>query len=174
MYMKKIPPFAILTVITLLAAMLLALTNTVTADPIALAATNAANAARKAVLVSADTFEALPNDSTVDSLYRGLANGAPVGYAATVTVTGFGGPIEVTVGLNPEGEVVGLNVGGSAFAETAGLGTKAKEPAFTGQFIGKQTPVTLKKDVDAISGATITSSAVVKAVNLAGAAVAGQ
>lgn len=171
--MKKIPPFAILTAITLIAALMLALTNTVTAGPIASAAGNAADAARREVLATAETFDPVAHDSAVDSLYRGIAGSKTVGYAVTATVAGFGGPIEVTVGLDASGVLTGLRVGGSSFAETAGLGTKAREPAFTDQFIGKQTPVTLKQDVDAISGATITSAAVTKGVNLAAAAVAG-
>lgn len=166
----KMPPFAILTLITLVAAMLLALTGYVTAGPIAAAAQDAANAARKAVLAAADTFEALPHDATVSSLQRGTAGGEAVGYAVTVTASGFGGPIEVTVGLSAQGAITGLNVGGSQFAETAGLGAKAKEPAFTGQFVGLTSPVTLGADVDAISGATITSAAVTDAVNRAAAA----
>ncbi|MCE5343028.1 MAG: FMN-binding protein [Eubacteriales bacterium] len=169
---KKFPPFAILTVITLCAALLLALTNFVTIGPIAATSAKAADEARKAVLSEAEDFEPLTHDDTVDSLYRGLKSGATVGYTATVTVSGYGGPVEVTVGLDANGVLTGLNVGGSKFAETAGLGAKAKEPAFTDQFIGKQTPVTLKKDVDAISGATITSTAVTKGVNAAAAAVA--
>ena len=88
-----------------------------------------------------------------------------------MTVTGFGGPIEVTVGVDTHGTVTGLSVGGSSFAETAGLGAKAKEPAFTDQFVGKTAPLTLKVDVDAISGATITSRAVTDGVNTAAAAV---
>lgn len=170
--MKKMPPFAILTIITLVAAALLALTGYVTAEPIAAAAQNAADAARKAVLATADTFEELPHDATVDSLYRGLAGGKAVGYAVSATVNGFGGPIEVTAGFDTQGAITGLNVGGSQFAETAGLGAKAKEPAFTGQFVGKTAPLTLGADIDAISGATITSTAVTDAVNRAAAAMA--
>jgi len=58
-------------------------------------------------------------------------------------------------------------VGGSDFKETEGLGAKAKEPAFTDQFQGKQPPLTLGQDVEGISGATITSSAVVEGTNQA-------
>ena len=167
---KKLPPFALLTVITLCAALLLALTNDVTLGPIAAASAKAADEARIAVLPSAESFEELENDGTVDALFRGIAGGETVGYAVTVTVAGYGGPVEVTVGLDINGALTGLNVGGSKFAETAGLGAKAKEPGFTGQFVGKKTPVTLEQDVDAISGATITSAAVTKGVNLAAAA----
>jgi electron transport complex protein RnfG len=169
---KKFPPFAILTAISLFAALMLALTNAVTLGPIAASSAKAADEARMAVLPAAESFETLVSDSTVDALYRGLAGGVTVGYTATVTVAGYGGPVEVTVGMDTNGAITGLNVGGSDFAETAGLGAKAKEPAFTGQFVGKQPPLTLKQDVDAISGATITSVAVTNAVNTAAQAVA--
>jgi electron transport complex protein RnfG len=169
---KKFPPFAILTVISLCAALLLAMTNAVTVGPIAVASAKAADEARRAVLTDADSFEELSHDDTVSSLYRGLKGGETIGYTATTTVVGYGGQIEVTVGIDTDGALTGLSVGGSKFAETAGLGAKAKEPAFTGQFVGKTAPLTLKKDVDAISGATITSTAVTKGVNIAAAAVA--
>jgi len=168
---KRIPPFAILTIISLCAALMLALTNAVTVGPIAEASAKAADEARKAVLPEAETFEELAHDDTVDSLFQGLANNEAVGYTATVTVTGYGGPIEITIGMDETGALTGLNVGGTKFAETAGLGARAKEPEFTGQFVGKRTPVTLNQDVDAISGATITSTAVTKGVNLAAAAI---
>ncbi|MDD3921164.1 MAG: RnfABCDGE type electron transport complex subunit G [Eubacteriales bacterium] len=168
---KKFPPFAILTVIALCAALLLALTNAVTEGPIAEASAKAADEARRAVLPEAESFEELAHDDTVDSLFCGMQNGEAVGYTATVTVTGYGGPIEVTVGMDTAGTLTGLNVGGTKFAETAGLGARAKEPSFTNQFKGKHTPVTLNQDVDAISGATITSTAVTKGVNLAAAAI---
>lgn len=169
---KKIPPFAILTIISLVAALMLALTNTLTEAPIANAAATAANEARTQALPTAEAFEEMSHDSTVDSLFRGLLGGATVGYTATATVTGFGGPIEVTIGMDTDGKITGLNVGGSKFAETAGLGTRAREPEFTDQFLGKLPPLVLKQDVDAISGATITSTAVTKGVSLDAAAIA--
>ena len=49
--------------------------------------------------------------------------------------------------------------------ETAGLGQKCSDAEFTSQFIGKAIPVELGKDVDAVSGATITSTVVVNALN---------
>ena len=96
-----------------------------------------------------------------------------VGYVAQITVKGYKGPVEVTVGLDDSLTLTGISVGGSDFAETAGLGAKAKEPAFQNQFAGKKTPVSLIKTggtpgdntVDAITAATITSTAVVNGVN---------
>ena len=96
-----------------------------------------------------------------------------VGYVSQITVKGYKGPVEVTVGLDPDLVLTGISVGGSDFAETAGLGAKAKEPAFQSQFAGKKTPVFVIKTggtpgdntVDAITAATITSNAVRDAVN---------
>ena len=52
-----------------------------------------------------------------------------------------------------------------ASGETAGFGQKCAEEDFTSQFIGKTLPVTLGEDVDEVSGATITSTVVVNALN---------
>ena len=108
-------------------------------------------------------------------VYEGLnADGEVIGYITTVTVTGFAGPVEITVASDAEAKLFGINVGGAAFEETPGLGAKSKEPAFMDQFAGKQLPVDLTKnegEIDAITAATITSSAVVRGVNQAGSAI---
>ncbi|NLV57868.1 MAG: FMN-binding protein [Clostridiales bacterium] len=163
--MKRMPAFLILTLITVIAAVLLAVTDQVTREPIAAAATGEADAARKAVLAAAETFSQVVAPQGLDTLYEGLAGGQKVGHAATVTVSGFAGPVEVTLGLDLNNTISAISVGGSSFAETAGLGALAKESAFTDQFKGKTVPITLNVDVDAISGATITSRAVVDGVN---------
>ena len=83
---------------------------------------------------------------------------------------GYGGPIEVTVGLLLDGTIAGVSIGGTDFAETAGLGARVKEEWFGAQFTGMSAPVALVKDggeVDAVSSATISSTAVTSAVNAA-------
>ena len=171
---KKAPAFLILGVITLIAAVLLAVTNAFTAGPIEVAAQAAADAARAAVLPGADAYEpvALKNGAQVDNLYIGSKGGAVMGYTATATVQGSQGPVEVTLGADAAGVITGVSVGGSKFAETAGLGTECQKPAFTDQFIGKSGSLALGSGVDAISGATITSTAVVKGANLCTQAIA--
>ncbi len=169
--MKRVPAFVTLTLITLVAAVLLALTNHVTRERITAAAQREADAARIAVFANAESFSLLEPPEGVDSLYEAMAGGQAVGHTATVTVQGFAGPVEVMVGMDKAGTLTGISVGGSAFAETAGLGSLAKEPAFTGQFAGKAVPVTLGNGVDAISGATITSKAVVEGINIAAKAM---
>ena len=110
-----------------------------------------------------------------DVVYEGVnANGEVVGYIATETVMGFANNIEVTVASDKDAKLFGINVGGASFEETPGLGAKSKEPAFMDQFAGKEMPVDLVKnegEIDAITAATITSSAVVRGVNAAGSKI---
>jgi electron transport complex protein RnfG len=160
----------VLFLVSLVAALALAGTNELTKDAIAQRALEAADAARKAVLNNADTFEQLqvPEAIGVDNGYRGLKDGKAVGYVAQSTVQGYAGEIEVVVGMDLNGTLTGISVGGPSFSETAGLGDRAKLPAFTDQFKGLVLPAALADNVDAISGATITSNAVVLGVNQAG------
>ena len=178
---RKLAAWIVLTIIAVIAAFCLALTNEVTEDVIEQQAVADAEAARKTLVPDADAFEALEAEG-VDSLYRGTKDGEAVGYVAQVTVTGFGGPVEITVGTQADApELTGIKVGGSSFSETAGLGAKSKEPKFMNQFAGKTAPVMLNdgeendtdaQEIDAITAATITSKAVVRGVNQAVEAIA--
>ena len=178
---RKLAAWIVLTIIAVVAAFCLALTNEVTEDVIEQQAVADAEAARKTLVPDADAFEALEAEG-VDSLYRGTKDGEAVGYVAQVTVTGFGGPVEITVGTQADApELTGIKVGGSSFSETAGLGAKSKEPKFMNQFAGKTAPVMLNdgeendtdaQEIDAITAATITSKAVVRGVNQAVEAIA--
>ena len=71
------------------------------------------------------------------------------------------------VGMDSSGVITGINVGGSNFSETAGLGAKVKNDDFKDQFKGLMPPVILNEDVDAVTAATISSRAVTDAVNKA-------
>lgn len=173
---KQIPAWAALLIITLFAGLALGGTYALTEDAIAQQAVLTAENARKNALPEADAFEAMEvaQDAAVDWCYAGIANGKMIGFVCQATVQGFGGPIEVIVGMDTNQRITGVTVGGSAFSETAGLGAKAKEQSFSGQFIGKQAPLTVAKagdaknaqTVDAITSATITSRAVTNAVNI--------
>ena len=100
-----------------------------------------------------------------------------LGYAVQVSPVGFDGPITLMVGVDTEGNVLGISV--ISHTETAGLGAvaaaeNAKGQAFRDQFIGASGQMALTKDggeVDAITGATITSRAVCKGVSAALACV---
>ena len=88
------------------------------------------------------------------------------------TSKGYGGDIQLTVGIQSDGTVSGYSV--LSISETAGLGMKATEPSFYNQYVNKQADkFVVSKDggdgeqIDALSGATITSRAVTGAVNAA-------
>lgn len=88
---------------------------------------------------------------------------------ANASVIGYGGPVLVRLTLDNDGAIRQLKVGGVRFTETEGVGSRVKEDAFTQLFIGKKPPLKLGEDVDAIAGASISSQAVVDAVNEAAA-----
>ena len=107
------------------------------------------------------------------TVYQGEA-----GYAVKVNPSGFNGTVSMMVGVDNNGSVLGISI--ISQTETAGLGavsaadTSAGE-AFRGQFAGMSGSVSVSKDggqVDAITGATITSRAVCTGVNAALACVA--
>ena len=167
MHKKGMPAWLVLTLITLVAAVLLGATYEMTKDAIHTQTLEKAASTRRELLPTASVFDKLENEA-LSSLYEGKdENGETVGYVATTTVVGFGGDVEIIVGLDPDGVLTGISVGGANFAETPGLGAKAKEPAFTNQFAGLTVPVALHEDVDSITSATITSNAVVRGVNSA-------
>ena len=95
------------------------------------------------------------------------------GWAVQVTTNGFGGAIDMMVGIDKTGNVIGISI--ISHAETPSLGAVAAEDnaageAFRSQFAGLSGTLAVSKDggtVDAISGATITSRAVVEGVNAA-------
>ena len=101
------------------------------------------------------------------------ASGAETGYIIKGSAAGYGGSVIVVVGVDADLKVTGISFP-ETLPETAGLGQKATEPAFYEQFAGKGTKLSVKKgggagedEIDAISGATITSTAVTNTVNAA-------
>lgn len=179
----------ILFVITLISGVLLGGVYEMTKNVIAQKQEEARQATYREVYAEASAFE--PNAEltgkaqTADlSAYEKVTvseildakdgSGNVIGHLVISTSkAGYGGEITLTVGVTNEGEIVGI--GFLTINETPGLGMKANEDAFKGQFIGKNVPeLTLVKggasgdgEIDAISGATVTSSAVTNAVNAA-------
>ena len=90
-------------------------------------------------------------------------------YAIKVLPAGFDGTITMMVGIS-EGKVTGISV--ISHTETPGLGAvaaaqNAKGEAFRGQFVGQEGTLAVGNQIDAMSGATITSNAVITGVNAA-------
>lgn len=98
-------------------------------------------------------------------------NGEVLGVLMNITTSGYGGDINFSMGIEKDGTVGGVEI--LTISETAGLGMRATEDAFKGQFAGKNVEsFTVTKagaaadhEIDAISGATITSNGMTKGVN---------
>jgi len=122
--------------------------------------------ALKEVLPKADSFEEAQKviDNSLVTYYTAKLGNKPVGKGIKVSPTGYAGPIEMLVGINNSGVVTGVKV--LSLIETPGLGLNATDPEFLSQFKGKTSIDKLKAkyDVDALTGATITSQAVADGV----------
>lgn len=126
-----------------------------------------AEAAQKAVVESGDTA------TTINEVLAAVdADKKVIGYVFSVTnPEGYGGDVQLSVGIKNDGTVNGYEV--LSISETAGLGMKATESEFKDQFKGKKaeklevvkTGAKEEQQIDAISGATITSTAVTKEIN---------
>ena len=182
----------ILMAITLVSGLLLGLVYQVTKDPIAAEEAKEKQEAYQAVFTDAASFEELDEknaslEKAADVLEEnGLSaehidevlgavddSGKLLGVVMNVTTTeGYGGDINFSMGIQKDGTLNGIQI--LSISETAGLGMKAKEPKFYNQYKGKKAEkFVVSKDggdgeqIDAISGATITSRAVTGAVNVA-------
>jgi len=99
-------------------------------------------------------------------LYEALAeNGEPVGFAYVSEGAGFKGLIKVMIGIDHKTEkITGIKI--LEHSETPNIGTRVEDESFRNQFVGKTVsdPIAIGKDIDAVSGATVSSTAVTEAV----------
>ena len=121
-------------------------------------------------LLAAQDEKQIPRINEFYEARRG--DGSVAGYAVSITSKGFGGDLTMALGLNADGEIV--RIAFTELQETAGLGMRANEDGFKNQFAGKSGQVALVKgdasgdgEISALSGATVTSTAVVNGVNAA-------
>ena len=179
----RIPkPVIALTLIAALAGVALSGVYFVTKDTIQAQEMAKETEAYKAVCPEADSFAAVEaaegalkemegQTTRVNKVYAAKdAAGNIIGYAMNVTSKGFGGDVTMALGMTAEGKITAISF--TELQETAGLGMKADEPAFKDQFIGKSGMLSLVKgtasgeqEISAITGASVTSGAVIDAVN---------
>lgn len=178
-----------ITVITLVSGLLLGVVNDITAGPIAKQQAAAKEAAYKEVFADADTFETVSSGEDADleayldeNGFKGQdinevmlakdSSGAEIGYAFTVTTKeGYGGDIQFAMGIQDDGTLNGISI--LSIGETAGLGMRATTDEFKNQFKDRnvekftytKTGATADDEIDALSGATITTNAMTNGVN---------
>ena len=156
--------------ITAVVAVILAAVNSVTAPRIAAQNEQKTQNAIEAVLPGGgqEVKEFTDDTGLVTAAYKG-----DNGCAIQVTPNGFNGAVTMMVGVDNDGKVTGISI--ISHTETAGLGATADANtdsgrAFRDQFIGMSGTVSVTKDggeVDALTGATITSRAVCTGVSAA-------
>lgn len=186
---KLVKDALILTAITLVAGVCLGGVYEITKGPIASAQVAATQAAYKEVFADAANFADMDGfdakKATAVVAEAGYADdeinncvvaqddkGETLGYVITVTShAGYGGDIVLSMGVTNDGVLNGYSI--TDISETAGLGMKAKEDAFMSQFKGIQAQIldvtkggkSADNEIEAISGATITSKAVTYAID---------
>lgn len=180
-----------LTLITLVAGVALGGVYEITKDPIARQEAQAKAEAYEQVFTDAAAFEEIEMDDTLIQMIRDQLDqegykaqsieevmraedqsGETLGYAFTVvTSEGYGGDIQFSMGVQNDGTLNGISI--LSIGETAGLGMNADTPAFKDQFVGKQVEklqytkngATQDDEINAISGATVTTNAMTNGVN---------
>lgn len=180
-----------LTLITLVAGVALGGVYEITKDPIAKQEAQAKAEAYEQVFTDAAAFEAVEMDDTLTKTIRDQLDqegykaqsieevmraedqsGETLGYAFTVvTSEGYGGDIQFSMGVQNDGTLNGISI--LSIGETAGLGMNADTPAFKDQFVGKQVDklqytkngATQDDEINAISGATVTTNAMTNGIN---------
>ena len=154
--------------ITAVVAACLAGVNSVTAPAIAELTAQKTQEAIELVLPGGGEKVDFPETALVSTVYA-----SDTGYAVEVTPGGFDNTITMMVGVDKAGSVLGISI--ISHTETAGLGAVAAAgtpagEAFRNEFVGASGSVSVSKDggdVEAITGATITSRAVCVGVNAA-------
>lgn len=180
-----------LTLITLVAGVALGGVYEITKDPIAKQEAQAKAEAYEQVFTDAAAFEEVKMDDSLIQTIRDQLDqegykaqsieevmraedqsGETLGYAfAVVTSEGYGGDIRFSMGVQNDGTLNGISI--LSIGETAGLGMNADTPAFKDQFVGKQVEklqytkngATQDDEINAISGATVTTNAMTNGVN---------
>lgn len=187
----------IITAITLIAGILLGASYMITKEPIARQEELAKQKACQEVYPDADSFESLGevdeelqkyiaeecglSAQVVDEVFAAYSKDSSddvVGYVINVTSNeGYGGSISFAMGVQKDGTLNGISF--LSIAETPGLGMKADTDEFKNQFAGKKgdmlvytkSGASAANEIDAISGATVTTNAVTNGVNAGLAAV---
>jgi electron transport complex protein RnfG len=167
-----------LTLICIIAGLCLGATYNITSPAIARLDREQAEQAYREMLPEADSFEDVAYDAggdyaKVTAVKAAVKGSEVVGWCVNIKSPGYKSDIALILGIRPDGTLAGLRVG--ANEETAGLGSKIAEDDFYLQFAEATPQLTISKSeqddgdpstINAISGATISSRAVMNAANI--------
>lgn len=166
---EYLAPTAVLTIVCIIVTLALAGTYQLTHPVIAANAKAAADEARGEVLPSGKGGYSPVDCKLLDGVADVYDADNRTGFVITTEDKGFGGEIVVMTGIDIDGKITGVKV--LEHTETPGLGTKAMTEAHLSQYMGQgritNANETGAANIDAISGATISSDAVFRAVDKA-------
>ena len=167
-----IKPVSALVIVTVVAAILLGFVHDVTLKAIT----------AQQALSEAEAITSIFEDRNITSREISVKEGSPIrraqevtsdsgliGYVFYTSTIGYGGVMNLMIGIDSSGVIRGVKV--LQHSETPGLGTLATIPEYTDQFIGKSGGLVITRaspgdnEIQAVTGATITSSAIVTSVN---------
>ncbi|MGM9653111.1 MAG: FMN-binding protein [Eubacteriales bacterium] len=156
-----------LAVICIAAALMLAVVNALTADIIE--RNNAAEKENAVLALFPDAEGArLYGETDGMEIYYAYRDGTLLGCCVGLSENGFGGAIRMMVALQPDGSPGGVRI--LSMSETPGVGSRTNSDTFLSRFRGSG-PFEIGRNIDAVSGATISSRAIVRGVNRALAAM---
>ena len=159
-FWKQVFPVILLTAVVAIAVALLTYTDSITRDRIE------AQEEQKVRNMLSEMFPDMSQYELEDEIYTIYSDGDKIGYAFVAVGKGYGGDINILVGLEDKTTLKGITI--ISQEETPGLGTRITESPFIDHFVGISiNEVALSKDggkIDAITGSTISSTAVVDAV----------
>jgi Na+-translocating ferredoxin:NAD+ oxidoreductase subunit G len=154
-----------LTIACLLSGAIIAGTYAVTAPVAAQERVNLKNKAMKELVADAQEFKPIQGKN---DWYSAVKDGKTIAYVVPAESKGYGGTIKMVTAVSLEGKVIDYKI--LEANETPGLGDKASQPKFSKQFAGKAAEdlevvkVPTEKNIQALTGATITSRAVTKGI----------
>ncbi len=158
--LKRFFPIISVTIVVFIAVALLGLTDTLVRPKIEW---------QKEQKIQRQLLEIFPDmtEHTLEGdIYMIYSNGAEIGFAFLAVGKGYGGLIDILIGLEDETTLKGVTI--VSHLESPGLGARITETAFTDQFTGINiADIALQQkggEIDAITGATISSRAVVEAI----------
>ena len=159
-FWKQAFPIVLLTIVVAVCVSLLSYIDSITREKISAQEDEAVK-----TLIT-DIFPDMSRYEFKNDIYTVYSDDTKLGYAFLATGKGYGGDISILVGLSDETTVKGIKI--ISQTETPGLGSRISEPFFTDQFAGVDiNDIALSRNggkIDAITGSTISSSAVVEAV----------
>ncbi len=171
-----ITPTAVLAIICIIVTLALSSTNLLTEGKIAALAVETQNKAMSN-LIEADEYHELPATTSFGDItyHAAIKDGNTIGCIFVTEANGYGGTISVMTAIDMDCKIIAVEIL-SASDETPGLGQNVTKPDWYSQFKDLQKDITVIKggtanaqnnEINAVTGATISSRAVTSAVNQA-------